>query len=106
MIHALRRYAGNPGSGNPYYEPVLFCRYDCVDQVEKMLLAFAVMVVGLFQGQTLERGSLLHGRGLTLTMLRLRSHLEQVQHVLQDLEQLAMPHASVPAILNSHCRDL
>ncbi len=102
-IHALRRLAGKPDAENPYYEPVLFCRHDRVDQSRKMLLAFAVMVVGLFQGKTPERGSLLHGRGLTLRVFRLRSCLEQVQQVLQDLEQLIISHGSVPATLNSHC---
>lgn len=103
VIHALRRSVTTPDEKNPYYEPVLFCRHDRVGQIQKMSLAFAAMVVGLFQGRTPERGSLLHGHDLTLRRLRLCSCLQRVQQMLKDLEQLMESRDSVPPILNSHC---
>ena len=103
VIHALRRSVSTPDEKNPHYEPVLFCRHDRVGQMQKMSLAFAAMVVGLFQGRTPEHGSLLHGHDLTLSRLRLCSCLQRVQQILKDLKQLAESSDSVPLVLNSHC---
>lgn len=103
-IHALRRSAPTPrDEKNPYYEPVLFCRHDRVGQMQKMSLSFAATVVGLFQGKTPERGSLLHGYDFTLTTLHLGSYLQRVQQVLKDIEQLTTSCESIPPVLNSHC---
>jgi len=71
--------------------------------MQKMSLAFAAMVVGLFQGRTPEHGRLLHGHDLTLSRLRLCSCLQRVQQILEDLKQLAESSDSVPLVLNSHC---
>jgi len=103
VVHALRRSASTPAEENPHYEPVLFCRHDRVGQMQKMSLAFAAMVVGLFQGRTPEHGSLFHGHDLTLSRLRLCSCLQRVQQILKDLEQLVESNDSVPLVLNSHC---
>lgn len=103
VIHALRRSGSTPNAKNPHYEPVLFCRHDRVDQMQKMSLAFAAMVVGLFQGRTPEHGSLLHGHDLTLSRLRLCSCLQRVQQIVKDLKQLAESSDSIPLVLNSHC---
>ena len=84
LLHALRRSASTPDGKNPHYEPVLFCRHERVGQTQKMSLAFAAIVVGLFQGRTPEHGSLLHGHGLTLSRLRLYSCLQRVQQILKE----------------------
>jgi predicted RecB family nuclease len=68
-----------------------------------MSLAFAAMMVGLFQERTPEHGSLLHGHDLTLSRLCLCSCLQRVQKVLEDLKQLAESNDYVPLVLNSHC---
>lgn len=103
VLRGLRRSASTPDEKSPHYEPVLFCRHDRVGQMQKMSLAFAAMVVGLFQGRTPEHGSLLHGHDLTLSRLRLCSCLQRVQQIVKDLKQQAESSDSIPLVLNSHC---
>ena len=103
VMHALRRSISTSDEKSTYYEPVLFCRHDRVGQMQKSSLAFAAMVIGLFQGRIPEHGSLLHGHDLSLSRLSLCSCLQGIQQILQDLKQLVESSDSTPLVLNTHC---
>ena len=102
-LHAVERVA-SPGTTNQSpYMPIRCGPREKITTQDKLLLAFAVLVLWTVSGQAPRFGKIIHGRERASAKVEVAGLLDMAKTVVGKIAAQHARHAPPPLMLNQHC---